>query len=339
LAGTHYKFDPAGDDDDEDNEIWPGFTTDGDGIGVSEVVVDHLARGDALAVVVHDPDADNAKMACADLTLDSDDTLTAKGSFASFAQADDADEDVAGSVEFVRSEDGTEITFSITGLGDEPEYMSHVHALPCDVADAGGHYKINPTETDTVEDNELWLDLGNTSDGEAEDSVSSEHRARLDAQSVVLHRMDEDTALKVACADLTVESYPPILVDGTGAVLEAAGALGLDDLQALGSLRRSLDGRTRVRVSALGLSPNTEYPVHVHSLPCSVSDGGPHYKIDTEEEDTVEENELWLTLSANADGEATAEASFEHTARADARAIVIHEAEDNERLVCIDLEP
>jgi Cu/Zn superoxide dismutase len=315
------------------------FTTDGEGIGSAEAVVEHLARGDALAVVVHDPDADNAKMACADLSLDSDDTLTAKGTFASFAQAEDEDQEIDGSVEFVRSEDGTEISYAIAGLGEDPEYMAHVHALPCDVTDAGGHYKIDPTVTDAVEDNELWLDLGNTGDGEAEDSVSSAHRARLDAQSVVLHRMSDDTPLKVACADLTVENYPAILVEGTGTVLDAAGEHGLDDVQALGSLRRSLDGLTRVRVSALGLGADTEYPVHVHGLPCSVDDGGPHYKIDPEEADTLEENELWLTLATNAEGEGSAQASFEHTARADARALVIHEPEDNARLVCIDLAP
>jgi hypothetical protein len=113
-------------------------------------------------------------------------------------------------------------------------------------------------------------------------TVSSALGQRL--QSVVLHRaIDDDTALKVACAPLEIEEYPALLAGGTGTPFVAAAERGLDDIQALGSLRRALDGTTRVRVSAIGLGAEIEYPVHVHSLPCGFDDGGPHYKIDVEE--------------------------------------------------------
>jgi hypothetical protein len=342
LAGTHYKFDPAETDTVEANEVWPMFETDAAGVGMAEVTVDHWLRGDAMAVVVHDPEVDgNPKMACADLTLDSDAPLSAKGTFNGFAQSEDQDETIDGSVELAASEDGTELSYEISGFAeDDTEYMAHVHALPCVVTDAGGHYKLDPTVADTVEANELWLDLGSTEDGEAADSIASEHRVRLDAQSVVIHRaVDDDTVLKVACAPLEVEAYPDILVEGTGVSLEAAEEKNLDDLQALASLRRTIAGATRVRVTAVGLGAGLSYPAHVHALPCSIESGGPHYKIDTSEADTVEENELWLTLATDADGVATSEQSFDHIARADARSIVIHDPEDNARLACIDLAP
>jgi hypothetical protein len=341
LAGTHYKIDPAIAETEEENEVWPMFETNDEGVGMAEVTVDHLLRGDAMSVVVHDPETDGApKMACADLTLDSVAPLTAKGTFNSFAQSEDQDETIEGSVELLRSEDGTEISYDLAGLDSDAEYMSHVHALPCDVMDAGGHYKFDPTNTETLEANELWLDLGSTDDGESTDSLTSEHRARLDAQSVVVHRMvDEDTVLKVACAPLDVEAYPDVVVEGTSVALDAAATHGLDDLQALGSLRRAIGGTTRVRVSAVGLGPSSSYPAHVHALPCSAQEGGPHYKIDAAEATTVEENELWLMVATDAEGAGTAEASFAHTARADARSIVIHDAEDGERLACIDLSP
>lgn len=341
LAGTHYKIDPSETDTVEANEVWPMFETNAEGIGMAEITVDHWLRGDALSVVVHDPATDgNPKMACADLTVDSTAPLTSKGTFNSFADSEDDDEALEGSVELVASDEGTELSYEIEGFSEDTEYMAHVHALPCNVSDAGGHYKQDPTVTETNANNEIWLDLGSTDDGEAADSVTSDHRARLDAQSVVLHRaVDEDTTLKVACAPLTVQAYPDVLVEGTSVSFAAAGERDLDDLQALGSLRRTISGTTRVRVTAVGLAAEETYPAHVHNLPCGEQDGGAHYKIDTSEAGTIEENELWVMLATDADGAATSEAAFDHTARADARAIVIHDHEDGVRLACIDLEP
>lgn len=342
LAGSHYKIDTTNADTEEENEVWPMFETDEDGVGFAEVVVDHPLRGDAMSVVVHEPTDSGAppKMACADLAIADAAALSAKGTFNSFAGATDQDEEIEGTIEVERDASGTLVSYEITGLEDDEEYMAHVHALPCDEADAGGHYKIDPTETATVEENELWLELGSTADGESSDSIESDHKARLDAQSVVIHRVvDDDTILKVACAPITVESYPDVQVQGASISFDAAADRGLTDIQALGSLRRSLSGETRVRVSAAGLDPNLEYMVHVHALPCSTNDGGGHYKIDRDETATVEENELWLSLETDAEGVGSVTETFEHTARADARSIVIHDPEDSAKLACIDLAP
>ena len=63
-ADGHYKHDPAG-PATPPNEIWPGFTTNGAGIGNGNATVDWTARASAVSVVVHAPGG--AKIACADL--------------------------------------------------------------------------------------------------------------------------------------------------------------------------------------------------------------------------------------------------------------------------------
>ena len=63
-ADGHYKNDPAG-PAAPPNEIWPGFTTNGDGIGNGNATVGWTAGATAQSVVVHAPGG--AKIACADL--------------------------------------------------------------------------------------------------------------------------------------------------------------------------------------------------------------------------------------------------------------------------------
>jgi hypothetical protein len=67
-ADGHYKLDPSNPATVASNEIWPGpFTTDDEGVGNGWVKVDHHARAEAVAVVVHAP-VTGAKIACADLS-------------------------------------------------------------------------------------------------------------------------------------------------------------------------------------------------------------------------------------------------------------------------------
>jgi hypothetical protein len=63
-ADGHYRFDPSG-PATPPNEIWPGFTTNGAGIGNGRAVVQAIAGSAAKSVVVHAPGG--AKIACADL--------------------------------------------------------------------------------------------------------------------------------------------------------------------------------------------------------------------------------------------------------------------------------
>lgn len=340
AGGGHYKIDPSVEDTVEENEIWPAIETNADGVGNGEVSVDHMARGDALSIVVHDPNADNAKMACADLGLNSDDDLEATGTFASFAAAEASDESITGTASFTRTAEGTDFSVDVSGLDPNETYASHVHALPCAVMDAGGHYKIDPTIEDTVAENELWPSLEPDDNGEASDEQSSDHLARFDAQSIVIHRAVDDTNPKVACADLIIDPYPDVDVSGDALVAyDIAEERGYDSLEGEATLTRALDGTTIAQLTVNGLNPEEEYPVHVHALPCSLNQAGGHYKLDTSEVDTLQENEIWLTLTTDQDGVGERVVTVNHVARADARSVVIHDSTDGaEKLACINLQ-
>ena len=98
------------------------------------------------------------------------------------------------------------------------------------------------------------------------------------------------------------------------------------------------DGRTIVSVHVRGLEPNKTYPVHVHNLPCSVTPpGGGHYQhVVGGAVDAV--NEIWPTISTNAQGNGTGYATHDHRARPAAQAIIVHNPSNTAiRLACIDL--
>jgi superoxide dismutase, Cu-Zn family len=334
-AGGHYKIDPSIATADQANEIWPGpFTTDADGVGRASVQVDHAARPDAQSVVIHDTANGNAKMACADLLPEPVATTTSRGTFAPFAAATAADKNIGGTATLVRSSTGTEVTLAATGLAAAGMYMAHVHAFPCAVTSAGGHYKIDPTNTATVESNEIWPVFGDG--GSATVSVS--HIARPDAQSVVLHRSDLGTpAPKVACADLVrVEAYDPYKTEGTATLFAAAGTHGVGSMTASGTMSRTVAPQTTATVSVTGLLASTAYGIHVHDHTCGLLSGGGHYKIDPTITTAQQSNEIWLNLTTDGAGAGTQTLSVSHLARPEGGSIVIHDP-DTSRLACIDL--
>ncbi len=335
-GGGHYKIDPAVLDAIPANELYIEMTASADGIGATQVEYDHLTRGEALAVVIHNP-ADGAKMACADLLPDDDAAVQASGTIAPFAAAEAGDQGIGGSVTMMRDGTGTHVNLSLTGLNPALTYGAHVHAEPCAVTEGGGHYKMDPTIVDASEANELWpavtaIDAG----GAMTSTLNSAHRARLDAQSLVVHRVvDAATKPKVACADLTRASWPGISTTGTAQTMASGTSAGLS-ISGSATMSRTLAGVTQVSLSASGLAPNTDYGAHVHSLPCSVQDGGGHYKFDPAVADPVETNEIWLKISTDASGAGTDDVWVLHTARGEAQSIVIHDADKN-RLACYDL--
>jgi Cu-Zn family superoxide dismutase len=298
------------------------------------VTVNHAARPDALSVVVHDPAAGNAKMACADLLPEPLATTTSTGTFAPFAGATAADKNIAGTATLVRSASGTVVTLAATGLDPAGTYVAHVHALPCAVTAGGGHYKIDPTNAATVEANELWPTFGDG--GSATLSVT--HVARLDAQSVVLHRSDLGTpAPRVACADLVrVEAYDPYKTEGTATLFAAAGTHGVGSMTAAGTMSREVTPKTTATVSVTGLTASTAYGIHVHDHSCGLLSGGGHYKIDPSITTAQQTNEIWLNLTTDGSGAGTQTISVSHLARPEAGSIVIHDP-DASRLACINL--
>ncbi|MFD9700642.1 superoxide dismutase family protein [Lentzea sp. NPDC059081] len=96
------------------------------------------------------------------------------------------------------------------------------------------------------------------------------------------------------------------------------------------------NGRTTVELKVAGLLPNTKYGSHVHTKACGAkpADSGPHYQ---NEKDPVTpsvdpkyanaQNEIWLDLTTDAAGAASASATVPWEFRkGEANAVVIHAA-------------
>jgi Cu-Zn family superoxide dismutase len=115
-------------------------------------------------------------------------------------------------------------------------------------------------------------------------------------------------------------------------------AAGLDrgyDIAGQAVMIRTAAGQTIVTAHAAGLAPNRTYGTHVHNLPCNVNNGGGHYQ-DVPGGPVDPVNEIWPTLVTNAAGVGQGYAMNAFTARPEAQAIVIHDA-DGARIACLDL--
>ena len=124
-AGGHYKNDPAGPVDDQ-NEIWPGFTTDASGVGVASVVADFSVRPDAMSVVVHDtPNASSGsgeKMLCADLNRSNQGSVVNAGHFNPYPDGAAGDATISGKGSVSVSRDGKTIVLAnVSGLDSSEE--------------------------------------------------------------------------------------------------------------------------------------------------------------------------------------------------------------------------
>ena len=336
-GGGHYKIDPAVLDTVEENELWIHLLVSAEGVAATSVAFAHLTRGDALSIVLHDP-ASGGKMACADLEEgDPDELVELEATLAPFAQAEEQDQRIAGGAIALRAPDRTAVVLGLERLDPAQVYGAHVHALPCAVLDAGGHYKIDPTVLDALEENEIWPEVSDYEGGTTVSYRSFAHAVRADAQSIVLHRTAGDAKPKVACGDL-VRLDHPALVTGGEATLLPAGEDRTPDLEAAAEMIRTLGDATAVSLEVSGLEPGASYPAHVHDLPCAIQDGGGHYLIDPAA-GPAEANEVWLSIAAaDDDGAARVETSVARALRPEAQSIVIHDGDDGARLVCIDLE-
>lgn len=134
---------------------------------------------------------------------------------------------------------------------------------------------------------------------------------------------------------------PPPLADRPIDSLLAGRFAGFGDYTGIdgrAQLVRRRDGSTEVQLYVDGLAPGVEYGAHVHALPCGISQGGPHYKIDPAVEGISSENEIWPTLIADEYGVATGSIAVPHTARGDAQSVVIHDPmADSTEMACADL--
>ena len=113
---------------------------------------------------------------------------------------------VEGQAQMVRTaSDATIVSLHVTGLTPGGQYASHVHAAPCAVEAADGHYKHDPAGP-AAPPNEIWLGgapfVANAGGAANERAVVS-YRAGTTAVSVVVHDLSlPSTANKIACADL-----------------------------------------------------------------------------------------------------------------------------------------
>src|SRR5215204_2293546 len=77
-----------------------------------------------------------------------------RGEFHSFAAG--AGLDIGRHAQRVRSANGyTQVTIHVSGLEPSVTYAAHVHAAPCAVGDADGHYQLDPAAGATPP-NEIW---------------------------------------------------------------------------------------------------------------------------------------------------------------------------------------
>jgi hypothetical protein len=311
--------------------------SDDKGVLVASAAFSHVARGEALSVVVHDP-VSSAKIACADLLADEPAVMNLTGTLAPFAAATTTDQTITGALTAQRTAGGTSFALSLSGLDPAAlGYVSHVHNEPCGVTDAGGHYELDPIVAVSDQSNELWLAV--TAGGPtASSSLASGHTIRTDAQAVVLHRQADNlvppTMLKVACTNIVrTEPTLPFATTGTATAIP----VGSLDVYGTATLTRKLSGVTEVALTITGLEPSSKFMAHVHDQPCSADPpGGGHYKFDKTITDSVETNELWLTVDADTSGTAGALTWSANLAEADAQSVVVHSG-DGGRIACFDL--
>lgn len=254
-------------------------------------------------------------------------TILSYGEFESMPAAGEMD--IGGKALMVRTAgEGTSVDVFLSGLGEEPEYPAHVHDLPCDQG-GGAHYKIDTGVAGTVAENEIWPTVAANPNGTGLGGAETDHVARPDAQSVVVHNPADGS--RIACADLFPNAGAIVT---KGAFEDWSGTCGITGRAKM--VRRAI-GITKVTVHIKGLAPNATYKTHVHNLPCDIENGGGHYKIDPSAVGAVESNEIWPTVTTDEDGKGRGVAIVDHIARPEGQSVVIHDPADGSRIACADL--
>lgn len=340
-GGGHYKIDYAEAGQVPANEIWPTIpATDATGAGAGYQRVKHYARPEAQSMVVHDPVTPTTRLGCGLLHSPLGSSVIG-GAFAPLAAGAAAFPNAKGAASIARlAGDGlTVVRASIFGLAPSTTYNAHVHNRPCAAPDFGGaHYLQNPDVIETVAtaNNEIWMQFATTAavngtgGGFATTRVQVAHVARPDAVSIVIHDPVTPTT-RLFCVDLT----QPL-----GFIPTETGLRRYPNLSGGGRMERLASGDTKVTVSNLvGLTPNTDYVLHVHDRPCHINGGGGHYKHDYGETGTVEANEVWIRVKTDALGAASGVTLDKHILRPEAYSVVLHDndAPTNSRIACMDL--
>ena len=120
-----------------------------------------------------------------------------RGDITSFATG--AGLPITGRAHMIRTPEGsTIVSVHVEGLAPNTTYGSHVHQLPCGVADADGHYKNEPAGP-AAPPNEIWPGFTTNEAGVGNGNAAVDWVAGASAQAVVVHAPG---GAKIACADL-----------------------------------------------------------------------------------------------------------------------------------------
>ena len=127
-----------------------------------------------------------------------------RGQFVVFAAGvgDPRFDALSGHARMIRTADGkTIVKVEVNGLVPDTTYPVHVHAAPCGVGAADGHFQFQPGGA-VDNHNELWPAFTTNAAGAGNGMAVADRTAGETAVSVVIHSPDRTPAPKVACADL-----------------------------------------------------------------------------------------------------------------------------------------
>jgi len=119
-------------------------------------------------------------------------------------------EGISGFVSHNTSDGSTHVALHVRGLPAGREFGSHVHALPCDVNAAGGHYRNDPAGPATST-NEIWLDFTASDAGNGNSQAVAAFLIRPNgAHAVAIHDHGTDPATgaagpKLACVNVNFD--------------------------------------------------------------------------------------------------------------------------------------
>ena len=124
-----------------------------------------------------------------------------RGHFVTLQGGVDLGMTIEGRGTMVRVLDLTFVLVRVRGLDGNATYPTHVHNAPCaDPTFGGGHYQHNVGGNVNAR-NEIWPVVSTNDNGKGKGFAWHSHRARPEAQSIVIHH--PDTLARLACVDLT----------------------------------------------------------------------------------------------------------------------------------------
>ncbi len=111
----------------------------------------------------------------------------------------DGFDDVFGTADVARHDDGTTVTLKLDGLAPKRQLLAHVHEGSCD-ENGGPHFKFDPDGSDNPP-NEIHLLFNSGDDGSGFMTAENAQVVGDDARSIVVHATDDMSAY-IACAAL-----------------------------------------------------------------------------------------------------------------------------------------